>query len=78
MTRYFFHIRDGGLVIEDPDGGDFQSIEEARAEAILSARELLAARLKSGDVLDGQLIEIATVDGTIVALIPLKDAINNG
>ena len=47
MTQYFFHIRDGGVLIEDPDGGNFQSIEEARSEAILSARDLLADRLRA-------------------------------
>lgn len=78
MTRYFFHIRDGGIVIEDPDGGEFPNLEEARAQAILSARELLAARLKSGQVLDGQIIEIATAEGAVVAVVPLKDAINSG
>jgi hypothetical protein len=78
MTQYFFHIRDGDALIEDPDGEDYQSVEEARSEAILSARDLLAARLKSGEILDGQTIEITTADGDIVAIVPLKDAINNG
>lgn len=78
MTQYFFHIRDGGVLIEDPDGGNFQSIEEARSEAILSARDLLADRLRSGGILDGQTIEITTSNGFVVAVVPLKDAINNG
>ena len=78
MTRYFFHIRDGDILIEDPDGADFQNVAEARAEAILSARDLLAERLRTGGILDGQTIEITTSDGLVVAVVPLKDAINNG
>lgn len=78
LTRYFFHIRDGDVLIEDPDGSDFVSVEEARAEAILSARDLLAERLRSGGVLDGQTIEITDLNGTVVAIVPLRDAINNG
>jgi len=78
MTRYFFHIRDGETLIEDPDGEECQSVADARSEAILSARDLLAKRLKSGDILDGQKIEITTGDGHVVAIVPLKDAINKG
>jgi hypothetical protein len=78
MTQYFFHIRDGDILIEDPDGEEYQSVEAARSGAILSARDLLAARLKSGEILDGQTIEITTADGHVVAIVPFKDAINNG
>lgn len=78
MTRYFFHIRDGGVLIEDPDGTECDNLDAARREAFVSARDLLAERLRSHEVLDGQTIEIWTEDGALVDVVLMRDAINFG
>lgn len=75
MRRFYFHIRDGSGLIEDPDGSDLPDLDAARAEALASAREILANRLRSGEVLDGQSIEITDAAGEVLATVPLKDAI---
>jgi hypothetical protein len=78
MTRYFFHIRDGGVLIEDPDGTECEDVAAARIEALSSARDLLAERLRGHEVLDGQTIEIWSEDGTLVDVVLMRDAINFG
>ena len=75
MTRFHLHIRDGDEFIEDPDGSDLPDLDAARAEAVQGAREILAQKVKAGEVVDGQRIEITDDAGTLLATVPFKDAI---
>ncbi len=63
--RYFFHIRDGETLIEDPDGSEHASLDEACNEAIQSAREIMAANLIAGQPLDGRTFEITDAEGQL-------------
>lgn len=47
MARYYFHIREGGRRIPDDDGEELPNLEAARAEARLSAQDLIAECLKA-------------------------------
>jgi hypothetical protein len=40
MPIFFFHIRHGGSLAEDPDGTDLPTLALAYAEAVAMAREL--------------------------------------
>ena len=42
MPRFHMNIRKGDELLEDWEGEDFPSLSEARTEAVLSARELMA------------------------------------
>jgi hypothetical protein len=42
MPQYFLHVRDHEGLILDPDGSCLDDLSAARAEAIESARELMA------------------------------------
>ena len=42
MARYFFHIKDGADLIQDPEGSELATMEDARSQALKSARELWA------------------------------------
>ena len=75
MPRFFFHIRDGETLIEDPDGSDLPDLAAACEEAAEGARSLLAEKLKAGEVLDGQRFEITSAEGEVLAILPLKDVI---
>jgi hypothetical protein len=75
MPRYFFHIIDGGDRLDDPEGVDLADLDTARAEAILTAREIMAEGIKRGDYPDGQIFEITNGDGQILLTIPFKQAI---
>lgn len=74
MPRFYLHIRDGGRLIADPDGSDLPDLDAARAEALASAREILAEKVKVGGVLNGQRIEITDAAGAVLATVPFRDA----
>jgi hypothetical protein len=48
MSRFFLHVREGEKLLEDGEGQEFVSLDEARTEAVLSARELMAAHMVAG------------------------------
>lgn len=73
MARYFLHIRDGNRRIADVEGQEYSLFEEARKEAVESARDLLAERLRSGKDVKDYAIELADETGSIVARIDLQN-----
>lgn len=75
MPRFFFHIRDGATLIEDPDGSDLPDLAAAHEEAVQGARSILAEKLKAGEVIDGQRFEITSEDGVVLAILPFKNVI---
>jgi hypothetical protein len=75
MDRYFFNLRDGDALYIDPDGEELIGIDAAIAEAYVSARHLLAERLRAGAIVDGQVFEISDEAGEVFARVPLKDAL---
>lgn len=75
MPRFYFHIRDGERLIEDPDGSELPDLAVARAEALASARGILAEKVKTGELIDGQRFEITDEAGIVLAVLPLKDAL---
>ncbi|WP_427026323.1 DUF6894 family protein (plasmid) [Aureimonas ureilytica] len=64
--RYHLHIRNGDVLIEDLEGEEFPDLDTARREAVRCVRELLAERLRRGDVLDGEAMEIWDETGRLV------------
>lgn len=43
MTRYYFHIKDGAELIHDPEGSELATMEDARSQALKSARMQLSS-----------------------------------
>jgi hypothetical protein len=75
MQRYYFHIRQGGTLTQDLEGSQLANLDEAKRYAITSARELLAAKVLKGEVIDGDCFEIADESGQIALTVPLKSTI---
>lgn len=75
MPRFYFNIVDGTKVIEDPDGSELPDLDTAVAEALQSARHLLADKVRAGDVIDGQKFEIRDDEGALLATVRFRDAI---
>jgi hypothetical protein len=78
MSQLYFHLRDGLKFIRDPDGTRVPSISAARAEARLSARELMGHSI----VADGRVgiercFEVCDGDDRTVLLVPFRDAIDD-
>jgi len=65
MPRYYLHHRRHNMAtIYDPEGADFATLEDARLEALAAARELISQQVIEGRIKEGQVIEIATSEGT--------------
>jgi hypothetical protein len=75
MPRFFLHIREGEKVLEDSEGQEFLSLDEARTEAVLSARELMAARMVAGRRTDHSKFEIVDASGHTVLIFPFEQAL---
>jgi hypothetical protein len=72
------NIRQGDELLEDWEGQEFPSLSEARTEAVLSARELMAARIAAGKMPDGHTkFEIADESGKTVLVMPFRAAIES-
>jgi hypothetical protein len=66
-VRYHLNIRTDGQLAVDHEGADYVSLNAAKAEALLGAREIVAERLKWGKpYADGDGIELTDADGLVV------------
>jgi len=48
MGRFFFHLRQGGRLIVDEEGLELPSLDRAKREALVGAKEVLAEAIKLG------------------------------
>ncbi|AOF93018.1 hypothetical protein [Sinorhizobium sp. RAC02] len=76
MPRFYFHIRDGESYELDTVGAEFDSLDLARRDACLAAREIIAEKLMAGDVLDGQRFEITDETGVRVETVVFRSVLN--
>jgi hypothetical protein len=75
MAQYYLHQRRSTALIRDLEGAEFNSIEEARQEAITAARELLSEMALTG-VLDlTARFEIVGEDGSST-VVPFLEAVS--
>jgi hypothetical protein len=76
MARYLMHLRDSVDTMLDPEGQDFESIEDLRDAVLLNVRSLVAADIADG-ILDLRFrIEAEDENGKVVYRLPFKHAIN--
>lgn len=75
MPRYFFHVRNGDKYEKDPEGAEFDSLEEARRDAEMAAREILAEKILRDDVIDGHGFEVTTEQGEVAFFVPFKSVL---
>jgi hypothetical protein len=73
--RLYFHVRERGSFIEDDQGADFESLEQAREEAIVSAREMMAERIITGRPINDVVFEISDESGKVMLSFPWDDAL---
>ena len=71
MPRFYFHVNAGDELIPDDEGDDLPTIEAARRQAFVSARELLAGAIKGGKVEFPEAVVIADEAGHILEIVPL-------
>jgi hypothetical protein len=75
MARFYFHVREGEIFEEDPEGSEHPSPEHARLEAEAAAREMVAEAVLREELIDGRTFEITADDGSLVAVVPFRSVI---
>ncbi len=76
VTRFFFNVITASGPVTDLDGTELASLEEARAEAILDAREQMSDAIRDGRDVSSRSIEICNEAGDIVSVLPFREAIS--
>ncbi|WP_182422089.1 hypothetical protein [Aureimonas sp. ME7] len=74
--RYYFNIREGSVLIEDHDGAELPTLEDAYEEAIQAAREMLATRVLAGQPLGHRSFEIQDQNGNRLVTVPFSNAMS--
>jgi hypothetical protein len=77
MPRFYFHIKHGPDLIRDEEGVDLESTALARAQALMSARELLADAIRAGRELGADAFVIADQEGNQLTFVPFSEALPN-
>jgi len=76
MPHYFLHLRGGDLDAVDTEGMELPDLDAAREEAIGTAREIAADRLRYGRSVDlGACFVITNEVGRTLLKVPFSDAI---
>lgn len=70
MPRYYFHIREGNVLMPDDEGRFFPGLPAARNELMASLREIVSERLLHGTDIEGRQFEIADEAGDVLAIVP--------
>jgi hypothetical protein len=67
MSRFYFHILDGGKVTPDEEGMELSDLLAAQAEAIASARDLAMA----GTSKQKRMVQIVDASGAVIDSVPV-------
>jgi hypothetical protein len=78
MPRYYFHIRNEDDFVPDVEGIEMPGARAAREEAEYAAREILADRVRRGEVIDGHEFEVRDDEGTKLFTVPFKSVLKFG
>lgn len=74
MPRFYFHLHQEGLCLEDPDGSELADAQAARQEALEAGRQLWAEAMITGADLSNDSFEIVSEAGETLR-VPLTDAL---
>jgi hypothetical protein len=75
MPKYFFHICNGNGFTEDEEGAELADEAAARARAVLSARDVMASELRSGELDLTSFIEVENEERKLLFTLTFADAV---
>jgi hypothetical protein len=75
MARFYINFRNGDEIAKDDEGLDLPNLEEARAAALVSAREILADNVKGGAKNPLQAVIITDESGREIMTITAKEVL---
>jgi hypothetical protein len=73
--RFHFDIHDGTHRHEDLEGVELPGLAHAYKEAVATAREIMAARLRAGEGLGREVFVVHDETGRQVLTVPFRDTI---
>jgi hypothetical protein len=71
MARFFINIKNGDEVLSDEEGIDLASVDDAKEEALRSARDLLCFAIKAGKPTVPEAFVITDETGRALETVPL-------
>lgn len=74
MARYFFHLRDSTDQLLDPDGREFDSLDDVRKAVLRDARDCICGDLQTGIIDLRYWIDAEDGNGNIVYSLPFEHA----
>ena len=75
MTKYFFHIQDQFGHIPDEEGAEFESLDQAKEEAVATARDIAKQWLYQGHSPDDPCVEIRNSDGEVITALSVREVL---
>lgn len=75
MPRFYFHVCNGYGFTEDHEGQELADEAAARAQAIKSAREVMAGDLRSGELDLSSFIEVEDNQHELLFTLTFEDAV---
>ncbi len=75
MPRFFFDTIDQGRLSRDDFGVELPDLDAVRRESVTGAREILAERIRHGEVLNGEEFWVRDEAGAVVLKFPLRSVV---
>jgi hypothetical protein len=76
MSRYYFHIRDGEILVPDEEGTECRDMIAVQEEARASVRDLYNVAIPSFSLQPLASIEIEDEDGNAVEMLPARSRLH--
>ncbi|HYI41179.1 MAG TPA: hypothetical protein VE053_12765 [Allosphingosinicella sp.] len=76
MPRFYFHVCNGTGFVQDEEGQELPDLEAARAQAIKSARSIMASDVQRGMLDLSSFIEIENADRQLVQTLCFGEAVD--
>ncbi len=75
MPRYFFHIYDD-VIAHDEEGVELPNEEAARLQALIGARDIIAAQVKHGYFVRSHWIDVTDESGEALFTLTFAEAVD--
>jgi hypothetical protein len=75
MSVFYFRVRDGGFVVEDPNGAELPDLATARDKAAMAIRLAVSEPASAGRDLGRRRFEITDEAGLLLATVAFRDVV---
>jgi hypothetical protein len=75
VPRYFFHVYDD-IIAHDEEGVELPNEQAARLQALIGARDLIAAQVKHGHFIRSHWIDVADEQGQALFKLTFGEAVH--